>query len=61
MGESKLHWSYLAGEKRRNRVRAFVDAKSGILMLEFLKHPKYNQGFDLPKRPRQESNLRPTA
>ena len=30
MGESKLHWSYLAGEKGRNRVRVSLDASDQI-------------------------------
>ena len=34
MAKSKSRWSYSAGEKNRNRVRAF-EHSSGILMLEF--------------------------
>jgi len=48
MDESKLHWSYLAGEKGRNRVRAFEHA-SGVLMLEFYEH---RPGQSQPKRVR---------
>ncbi len=48
MDESKLHWSYLAGEKGRNRVRAFEHA-SGVLMLEFYEH---RPGQSRPKRVR---------
>ena len=33
--EGKIHWSYSAGERGRNRVRAYEDAKTGILHLEF--------------------------
>ena len=39
MTSTKSHWSYSAGEKRRNKVRAFEHA-SGILMLEFYEHGK---------------------
>ena len=48
MGESKLHWSYPAGEKGRNRVRAFEHA-SGVLMLEFYERCP---GRSQPKRVR---------
>ena len=35
MARGKNHWSYSAGERGRNRVRAYEDAKSGILHVEF--------------------------
>ncbi|MFC1791329.1 tyrosine-type recombinase/integrase [Gemmatimonadota bacterium] len=35
MGSTKKGWSYSAGERGRNRVRAFEDAKTGILTLEY--------------------------
>jgi integrase len=35
MGSTKKSWSYKTGERSRNRVRAFEDSKSGMLMLEF--------------------------
>lgn len=35
MGKGKKHWSYSTGERGRNRVRAYEDAKSGILYVEF--------------------------
>ena len=31
----KQSWSYTAGEKGRNRVRAFEDSKTGMILLEF--------------------------
>lgn len=35
MARGKIHWSYSAGERGRNRVRAYEDAKTGILHVEF--------------------------
>jgi len=35
MGSTKRGWSYSVGERGRNRVRAFEDNKTGIIMLEF--------------------------
>lgn len=35
MARGKKHWSYSTGERGRNRVRAYEDAKTGILHLEF--------------------------
>jgi integrase len=35
MARGKIHWSYSAGERGRNRVRAYEDAKTGVLHLEF--------------------------
>ena len=39
MGSARKGWSYSAGERGRNRVRAFEDNKSGMVTLEF-----YEQG-----------------
>lgn len=35
MGSTKRGWSYSVGERGRNRVRAYEDNKTGIIMLEF--------------------------
>ncbi len=35
MGSTKKGWSYSVGERGRNRVRAFGDNKTGMIMLEF--------------------------
>ncbi len=35
MGSTKKGWSYSVGERGRNRVRAYEDNKTGIIMLEF--------------------------
>lgn len=34
MNRNRERWSYIAGEKGRNRVRAFADARTGLLYLE---------------------------
>jgi len=34
MNQNRENWSYIAGEKGRNRVRAFTDARTGLLYLE---------------------------
>lgn len=34
MNRNRERWSYIAGEKGRNRVRAFVDVRTGLLYLE---------------------------
>lgn len=34
MNRNRESWSYIAGEKGRNRVRAFTDARTGLLYLE---------------------------
>lgn len=34
MNRNRERWSYIAGEKGRNRVRAFTDARTGLLYLE---------------------------
>ncbi len=43
-------WSYTAGEKGRNRVRAYADAKTGIILLEFYTR---KLGSSEPKRERK--------
>ena len=48
MGNAKKRWSYSAGEKGRNRVRAFEHA-SGVLMVEFYE-PR--PGYGEPRRTR---------
>lgn len=48
MGRSTKRWSYSAGERGRNRVRAFEHA-SGVLMLEFY---EVRHGYGQPTRKR---------
>lgn len=48
MGQRAKRWSYSAGERGRNRVRAFEHA-SGVLMLEFYEH---RPGYREPTRKR---------
>ena len=35
MTSAKKRWSYSAGERGRNRVRAYEDHKTGIILAEF--------------------------
>jgi len=55
MAAAKGSWSYTAGEKGRNRVRAFVDNKSGVILLEFYEQPL---GAASPKRKRVSTGHR---
>ena len=40
MTSAKKGWSYSAGEWGRNRVRAYEDPKSGLLLVEFYERPR---------------------
>jgi len=51
-------WSYTTGEKGRNRVRAFEDDKTGIILLEFYSR---NLGATEPKRERVSTRHRDRA
>ena len=35
MGRTKRRWSYSAGERGRNRVRVYEDARSSSILMEF--------------------------
>jgi integrase len=52
MGKNRRGWSYSAGERGRNRVRAYEDVRSGILLLEF-----YERRFDDPTPKRKRVSL----
>ena len=54
----KKNWSYTTGEKGRNRVRAFEDDKTGIILLEFYSR---NLGATEPKRERVSTTHRDRA
>jgi len=52
-------WSYKAGERGRNRVRAYEDSKSGKIMLEFYEDGKrraYSTGHADRDRAKQEAD-----
>ena len=51
MGTAK-NWSYSAGERGRNRVRAYEDPKSGTILLEY-----YEQEPGAPKPRRKRKGL----
>jgi integrase len=52
---AKKKWSYTTGEKGRNRVRAFKDDKTGIILLEFYSR---SLGATEPKRERVSTGHR---
>lgn len=44
---ARQSWSYITGEKGKNRVRAYEDNKSGALFLEWMESVKDGMGFPI--------------